>query len=410
MYHMAYKNRQIFNKPKIPNRKNIGYKFANGDPIAISDSYSEFNQEIQQIKTDYPYFIQFDISAYFNSIYHHDLVNWFSSCGVEQSEVELFGQFMREINAGFSIDFLPHGIYPSKMLGSHFLSYIDNSLQIKSEKMVRFMDDIIIASHSKETVTKDFQTIQKLLGQKSLNINSHKTKLFNTEENSINDDVDEIISKIFGEFTIFHGSDVGFETITLAFDQLSENDISDLIALLDKDNISDQEVSLILETIRKHTNDLHVYLPTVFRDHPSLIKKIDTFCEFCDDKESLASGFLDILNSNSYMNEYQLFWLAKIVETHLLETKTAGKLLTSLYEHNNASVISKSKVLEIPELRFGMPELRETHLKNGTSSWLSWSSAVGMRNDTKQAKNYLMDYFSKVSPINKLIGDCVKKL
>jgi putative transposase len=41
---------------------------------------------------------------------------------------------------------------------------------------------------------------------------------------------------------------------------------------------------------------------------------------------------------------------------------------------------------------------------------LAWASALGMRKDNKQAKNYLMDYFSKVSPINKLIGNCIKSI
>lgn len=79
-----------------------------------------------------------DVSSYFNSIYHHDLVNWFAgSKDVESADVEVFGQFMCEINAGFSIDFLPHGLYPTKMLGSHFLSYIDYSILIKSEAMTQ---------------------------------------------------------------------------------------------------------------------------------------------------------------------------------------------------------------------------------------------------------------------------------
>lgn len=98
------------------------------------------------------------------------------------------------------------------------------------------------------------------------------------------------------------------------------------------------------------------------------------------------------------------------MESYLLLASSAGNLLALLYEHKDATNISKAKILEIPELRFGMPEWREVHLKNGSSGWLAWASAVGMRNDTKQARNYLMGYFSKVSPMNKLIGDCIVSL
>ena len=82
-------------------------------------------------------------------------------------------------------------------------------------------------------------------------------------------------------------------------------------------------------------------------------------------------------------------------------------MLAKLYEHKNSTTISKARVLEIPEQRFGMPQLRETHLRNGSSGWLSWASAVGMRKDSKQNRTYLLNYFSKASPINKLIADCI---
>ncbi|MGR5145565.1 antiviral reverse transcriptase Drt5 [Photobacterium alginatilyticum] len=410
IYEMAYEHRNIFNRPQQSNRESLGYRFKEGKAIPINESFIEFNKRISDIKDKYQYFIQFDISSYFNSIYHHDLVNWFASCGVSTGEVELFGQFMREINAGFSIDFMPHGIYPSKMLGSHFLSYIDYSMLIKSEQMVRFMDDFIIASDSKEAVTKDFLTIQKLLGQKSLNINSHKTQLYADNTKTIDNEVDAVINDILGTITVFHGSDVGYEEFDDVMRELNPDEVAHLIGLLDKINISDREASLVLETIRNFTNELHSYLPNFFHQHPNLIKKVYAYCGFCSNKEDLAKGFFDLLSSDKYLNEYQLFWLGKIVETHLLRTSSAGNLLSSLYGHKDATVISKAKILEIPEHRFGLPELRETHLKNGSSGWLAWSSAVGMRNDTKQAKNYLMDYFSKVSPINKLIGDCIKKM
>lgn len=410
MYHMAYKHRKIFNRSQINGRHSYGYKFKDGKSVPINESFIEFNEKLDEVKNKYKYHIQFDVSSYFNSIYHHDLVNWFASCDVPSSEVDLFGQFMREINAGFSIDFLPHGIYPSKMLGSHYLSYIDYSMLIQSEELLRFMDDFIIASDSKETVTRDFQIIQKLLGQKSLNINSHKTQLYVDQSSMIDNAVNEVVSSIFGTITVFHGSDVGFEVFDDVMRELTREEVVSLIDLLDQPNISDREASLVLETIRSNTNELHKYLPVFLHQHPNLIKKVYAYCEFCSDKNELATEFVSLLSEDNYLNEYQLFWLAKIVEKYLLKSSHASKLFNLLYEHKDATVISKAKILEIPERRFGLPELRETHLKNGTSGWLAWSSAVGMRNDTKQSKNYLMEYFSKVSPINKLIGDCIKKL
>jgi len=407
LYDMAYKNRKIFRKSNNPVRENFGYRFADGNPISIHESYKKFSSKTEELKKQYKYLIKFDISAYFNSIYHHDMTNWFSTQKTTQSDVELFGQYMREINTGFSIDFLPHGLYPSKMLGSHFLSFMDHSELLKSEHMIRFMDDYILFSNSKDTLIKDFQTIQKGLGQKSLNLNSDKTVLFFEETLSIKDEIDSIKDQIWGKISNVFGSGVEYEEYEEVVRELSTEEVEYLVNLLDEDKATDQEASLILDCIHEHTSNFSDYLPNFIYRFPHLSKKIYHKCKDVVEVEELSERFVELLNSDHSLNEYQLFWIAKIVEKYLLQTNSAGKLLALLYEHKNATNISKSKVLEIPEQRFGMPEWREVHLKNGASGWLSWSSAVGMRNDTKQNRNYLMGYFSKVSTINALIGEYV---
>ncbi|MCP4975237.1 MAG: RNA-directed DNA polymerase [Maribacter sp.] len=407
LYDMAYKNRKIFRKGNNPTRENFGYRFADGNPIPIHKSYKEFSARAEELKKKYKYIIKFDISAYFNSIYHHDITNWFSSQKTTQADVGLFGQYMREINTGFSIDFLPHGLYPSKMLGSHFLSFMDHSELVKSEHMIRFMDDYMLFSNSKDTLIKDFQTIQKCLGQKSLNLNADKTVLFSEKTFSIGDEIDDIKGKIMEKVHIGSGSGMDYEEYEEAVRDLSTEEIEYLVNLLDEDEATDLEASLILDCIHEHTTNFAEYLPEFIYRFPHLSKKIYHKCEDVTELEELSEKFVELLSGLQSLNEYQLFWIAKISEKFLLQSNSAGQLLALLYEHKDATNISKSKVLEIPEQRFGMPEWREVHLKNGSSGWLSWSSAVGMRNDTKQSRNYLMGYFSKVSTINALIGEYV---
>lgn len=407
LYDMVYKNRTIFRKSNNPVRENYGYRFAKGKPIPIHDSYKEFSARAEELKNEYKYFVKFDISAYFNSIYHHDMTNWFSSQQTTQTDVELFGRYMREINTGFSIDFLPHGLYPSKMLGSHFLSFMDHSELVKSEHMIRFMDDYMLFSNSKDTLIRDFQTIQKGLGQKSLNLNTDKTVLFSEKAFSIGDEIDDIKGQIMEKIYIGSGSGMDYEVYEESVRDLSREEIDYLINLLNEDEATDLEASLILDCIHEHTSNFADYLPEFIYRFPHLSKKIYHKCEDVTEREELAEKFLKLLDGEHSLNEYQLFWIAKISEKYLLHTSLVGRLLALLYEHKDATNISRSKILEIPEQRFGMPEWREVHLKNGTSGWLSWSSAVGMRNDTKQNRNYLMGYFSKVSTINALIGEYV---
>ena len=98
-----------------------------------------------------------------------------------------------------------------------------------------------------------------------------------------------------------------------------------------------------------------------------------------------------------------------MAEDYLISTKRAGDLLGALYEHKSATAITKAKILEIPEKRFGLPELREEHLRTGHSDWLSWASAVGARVHPKGQRNQILKYFRKSSPImNQLIGEFVE--
>jgi len=110
------------------------------------------------------------------------------------------------------------------------------------------------------------------------------------------------------------------------------------------------------------------------------------------------------------ITEFQLFWLAKITEDILLDNRKAGDLLIALYDHQSATEITRAKVLEIPEMKFGMPDLREEQLRSGQSGWLAWSSAVGTRKHPKAKRNHLLKYLRKSSPMNRLIGEFVENL
>lgn len=82
-----------------------------------------------------------DISNFFNNIYHHDIVSYIART-INQQEAEKIGKFLREINEGRSTSCMPQGLFPMKVIGSNFLSFIEASRELKSEFIIRFMDDI----------------------------------------------------------------------------------------------------------------------------------------------------------------------------------------------------------------------------------------------------------------------------
>lgn len=79
-------------------------------------------------------------------------------------------------------------------------------------------------------------------------------------------------------------------------------------------------------------------------------------------------------------------------------------------EHPKATKISKAKILEIPENRYGLSELRKENLRAGSSEWLSWSSAVGTMSERKASRNHILKYFANGSCINRFIYEVVKDL
>jgi hypothetical protein len=48
-----------------------------------------------------------------------------------------------------------------------------------------------------------------------------------------------------------------------------------------------------------------------------------------------------------------------MLEAYLLDTAAAPDLVHTLYRHESATDISRAKILEIADRRYGLPEMRE---------------------------------------------------
>jgi hypothetical protein len=193
-------------------------------------------------------------------------------------------------------------------------------------------------------------------------------------------------------------------------EELSEEEHEYLLSLLKSDNVAEEDAELVLALMRDHSSDVLEYLPILIRDFPGLAKRMYHFCAKVPDKNEVASVVLKYLTGGTQITEYQLFWLGMMVEAYLLETPKAGALLGSLYEHDDATDISRAKVLEIPENSFGLPDLRHEQLRSGHSDWPAWAAAVGSRKHPKGQRNHLLGYFGRSSKMNRLIGEFVESV
>jgi hypothetical protein len=410
LYDLVFRNRKCFRRSVSEKRECFGYRFVDGKPLDATSSYKAFKGAYEDYSTTFKYGISFDVASYFNSIYHHDLVAWFDERGASEDDVALLGKFLREINSGRSVDCLPQGIYPAKMIGNDFLKFLDNSGRLKSSKLIRFMDDFALFSDRREDVLSDFYVIQDLLGQKGLSVNPSKTFFVGEKKPGVEDKIDAVRKGLLQKRRrlIINGYDAEIEE-TQVTRKLTTKEISSLKGMLAQSHLEEEDVELVLALMGKHSANVLARFGDLLKEFPNLAKNMYVFSRNISDLSGLAQSILAYIKT-AVIPEYQLFWLGMIVEEYLLSTKEAGDLLMSLYTHPWATSLSKAKILEIPENRFGLPEIREEQLKEGKSEWLAWAAAVGSRVNKKASRNYVLNYFKNASPINEVIAGIVSGL
>ncbi|WP_409488529.1 antiviral reverse transcriptase Drt5 [Pseudomonas promysalinigenes] len=419
IYDLVYRNRRAFDSRRKADRVSFGYRFIAGFPVAVHKAFGDYTKAINTERADFDHSLSFDIASYFNAIYHHDLTNWFANLtGVTSSDAKAFGIFMREINSGRSIDFLPHGLYPTKMIGAGFLSFVESSAEIKSACSLRFMDDIHLFDDSRDTLVSDFLKIQDLLGGVALNVNAAKTSFdfglgtVNESASTIRLRLREILDDDHPRVYFGSGSDWSDEDYDEDDDEdeISSEKISELEDLLLDVRADEADVELILGILQENDAVPATAIPTLYLRFPNIAKQLYKLVAASDDKDTIASGFAEMLDSEAELLEYQLFWLAVIAEDHLSNTDEFGELVMGIYERSDAYEIVAAKVLEIPDQTFGLKAIRSRILKSGASNWKSWASAMGARTLPAAERNYILGYFANGSPMNHLIANCVKKL
>ncbi len=413
LYDIVYRNRSIFRKQVSESRASFGYRFDGGMTVSINSSFRQFRKLVIEKRAMYKHHVRFDIASYFNSIYHHDLCHWFSSRGgVSSKDADAFGRFMREINAGRSVDFLPQGMYASKMIGNEFLKFIETSGQIKAAQTIRFMDDFYIFDDSESIISRDFVKIQQLLGGFALNVNPSKTA-YDEAAADVTSTLSEIKKSLMEVVSIEDYIDTpsGVEVISEEIEiekNLDASQVEILLGFLALDSLEESDADLILNILRSHSDSVLEYFPVLLRKFPNIYKHLYTLAAYTSDRNTLAAIIFEYLNEGDAFLEYQLFWLAVIVEETLSETPSFGPILVRIFELSGDFRIARAKVLEIPVQDFGLKEIRSDYLKTGSSEWLSWASAVGSRTLKAAERNYALDYFSKGSSLNSLVAGAVK--
>jgi hypothetical protein len=413
LYDIIYRNRRTFARTRNNNRQSHGYTFASGRPVPPPESYGMFGERVRSTIPQFKHHVRFDIASYFNSIYHHDLVAWFDE-GRSESDVLAFGRFFREIAMGRSVDCLPQGYHPCKVIGSHFLNEVDQHFGLRSAVLLRFMDDYYLFDNSQHVIEDDFLLIQRVLGDRGLSLNVTKTSFGGSIRFDNPVTLDEIKSELLdlrrsmvvqtyrGETWVPDDDDEGEEESPLTEEQLEY-----LTELLRRPMLDESDAELVLTVIRDRADDFLEHLTGLLQRFPSLTRTAYQSCRHIEDVEGLADVVRQVMATERPLTEDQLFWLARITEDFLSTSANYTHLLEGLFAHKGATDLSRAKVLEIPHKK--LTDMREPFLK-GRSDWLAWAAAMGTRSMSKARRNHLLGYFAKSSDMNRLIADCAKTL
>lgn len=273
IYDLVFRNRNSFRKSFSKSRENFGYRFESGKMISARESYSSFQAAITEASEKYSFGVKFDISSYFNSIYHHDLVAWFNDGTRSDEDVSGIDTYLRQTNSGRSVDCLPQGIAPCKVLGSHFLKYIDNYGRIKSEMLLRFMDDFYLFSDSYEVIVEDFILVQRLLGEKGLSVNPQKTMLGNVSRVNVRREIDAIkLDLLKTRRRVLSLYDSGQEEEAPDTPILNDEQVEYLLTLLKSEEIEEEDAELVLTLMSEHSSEVSEHLLIFLQRFPNLIE------------------------------------------------------------------------------------------------------------------------------------------
>jgi hypothetical protein len=291
IYDLIYTHRAKLGSKPSAVRRSFGYRFAGGRPIAPSISYGSFRKAIREAFPKFKHALAFDISSYFNSIYHHDLTEWFEASVAAGPHIQL-GQFLRECNKGRSVDCLPHGFHPCKAIGAAFLTDVDSSVQLESALLLRFLDDFYLFDNDEHLLNSDFLKIQHLLGERGLTLNTNKTKRDDEVMRLAPGTIDEIKVELLERRREIVVDEYGRETVEDVDeeeddDPLTEEQLEYLLELLKNPDIDESDAELVLRVLKSRDEDVLEHLTDILDRFPSLTRRIYSYSKHIDDVTEL---------------------------------------------------------------------------------------------------------------------------
>jgi hypothetical protein len=411
IYDFVLRNWKLFDIQKDSNRQYYGYAFDKGIPLDPFPQYHNFRRRKYQLKADYKYYAKVDIANCFNCFYHHEIVSYLHS-KLPDKECNPFGQFLREINAGKSINCFPQGIYPAKALGNGYLSFSETSMELQSPVIIRFLDDFFIFANSLSILERDIIVLQQLIGSQALFLNEEKTQFGSKEDDFEERNLDQIKKSLIQKREEAHGYDEEDEEDEEDNEDeevgLEPKEVDYLKSLIQSRDVAEEDVELALSLLKEDEEGAPILIELVFNKYPNLIKDLYRHLPDMQNTDDLWTVIIKKITSE-FVTEYELFWIVRIILDLYGFDQTSADVLLKIFNHTCASPIVKSAILEFTDNRFGFGELKMKQLRSGSEGIIATSAVAGLERLEKAKRNQIYKYISKASPYLNVLCNIMSK-
>lgn len=392
IYDFLMRNSKLFQIDiKKRKRKYYGYALKNKKALSPFIQYHTFRKRKYELKSEYRYFAKADISNCFNSFYHHDVVSHIRSHLPEDEAIQ-FGQFLREINAGTSINCFPQGIYPAKSIGNNYLSFCESSFELKSAAIIRFLDDFFFFDDNISVIEQDIIVLQQLLGARGLSLNEGKTKFGSKSSDFEEKKLDSIKKSLLAKREETFSYDESQEENVI----LDLEEVEYLKNILKSRDVAEEDVELALSLFEQDEEEAEVLIDIVFNRYPNLIKNLHKHMRDIEDDGELWSAIKKKI-ATDFLTEYELFWLVRsIIDIYTFDENSA-ELLFAVFKHPCSSPIVKAAILEFTDNRYGLEDLKLQQLRSGAEGIIASSAVAGLEKLERSKRNQNFKYISKSS-------------
>jgi hypothetical protein len=415
---VSIQKKSVFSYRYKPN-EDSGYLF--DKDVNWRSFYSTALEEAEGI--DGLFVVRFDISDFYNRIYHHRLENAIIRIGADPEIKNRIMRILKDISNNDSYG-LPVGGNAARILAELLLNSMDQLMQSKRFRFFRYVDDYIIFASSKEDAYHKLNwCVEYLLRNWGLTLQKSKTQIQTKSEF-----ISHAKANLEGEDNIENKERTDFMRIHIHYDPYSLTADEDYTRLKDKLNgfdiinlikdeikksklhialgkqlmqsiafLSDEKLNLAVNAICSNLDVLYPVLPTILQ---VLYKKVDVLDD--DTKKHIVEVFAQLVEEDSYLfqTENNAAYLIRILSKVNIERSVQA--IDYMYS-NSTYILVKTNCI------YAMANLGNhywlANLKTRFTTFTSWErraflvASYFLRDEGRHWRDHTKEQFSDIEII-----------